>query len=311
MKKITITESVAITDITLGAGVLTSPDKDDLLDRYLALGGNCFDTARVYENGQSDVWLGQWVKERRNRQNIVLCTKGCHPLDPNAMHVSRLTPEDIVGDLETSLRAIGTDYADLYLLHRDNPRVPVETIMPALHKLVATGKTRAIGVSNWTAGRINEANRFAGANGLTPFSMSQMHFGLAQTTPALTTDVTHVTMNDIEYGWYLENNFPVMAFAAQGKGFFAQVAKGLPLKEWPQKYYGFLPENYRRAERLIQLAAELGTNVSALAIAYVRDNPLRASALCAFSSLAQFEESMDVLRFKLTPEQIAYLEGKG
>lgn len=310
MDMIAVTDSVAITNITLGAGVLISPDKDDLLDRYVALGGNSFDTARVYEDGQSDVWLGEWIKSRRNRQDIVLCTKGCHPLDPNAMHISRLTPEDIIGDLEASLRAIGTDYVDLYLLHRDDPRIPVETIMPALHRLVTAGKTRVIGVSNWTAGRINEANQFAVANGLTPFSVSQMHFSLAQTTPALTTDVTHVTMNDIEYNWYLENNFPVMAFAAQGKGFFSQVAKGLPLKEWPQKYYGFLPENYRRVQRLIKLAAELGTSPSAVAIAYVRDNPLRTSALCAFSSIAQFEESMDVLRFHLTPKQIEYLEGR-
>jgi aryl-alcohol dehydrogenase-like predicted oxidoreductase len=308
MKKITITDSVTITDITLGAGVLNSPDKDELLDRYVALGGNSFDTARVYEDGRSDVLLGQWIKSRRNRQTIVLCTKGCHPKDPQVMHISRLTPADIRGDLETSLTAIGTDYADLYLLHRDNPRIPVEAIMPALHQLVTEGKALTIGASNWTAGRINEANQFAVKNGLTPFSVSQMHFSLAQTTPALTTDVTHVTMNDIEYGWYLENKFPVMAFSAQAKGFFSQVAKGLPLKELPHKYYGFLPENYHRAERLIKLAAELGTNPSALALAYVRDNPLRTSALCAFSSMAQFEESMDVLRFNLTREQITYLE---
>ena len=99
-----------------------------------------------------------------------------------------------------------------------------------------------------------------------------------------------------------------MAFSAQAKGFFNQVAKDLPLKEWPQKYYGFLPENFHRAERLIKLTKELGTTPSAVALAYVRDNPLRTSALCAFSAMAQFEESMDVLRFTLTREQITYLE---
>ena len=173
MKKITITDSVAITDITLGAGVLNSPEKDEILDGYIALGGNCFDTARVYEDGRSDVLLGQWIKSRRNRQAIVLCAKGCHPKSPDAMHISRLTPADIRGDLEISLQAIGTDYADLYLLHRDNPRMPVEAIMPVLHQLVTEGKALAVGASNWTAGRINEANQFAVKNGLTPFSVSQ------------------------------------------------------------------------------------------------------------------------------------------
>lgn len=309
MKKITIANGVEITDITLGAGSLGNPKKEEvcfeLLDRYVALGGNCMDTGRSYANGEADTMLGKWITSRKHRNNMILCTKGCRP---DQLFISRLSPEEITADLESSLKAIGTDYTDLYLLHRDNPMLPVESIMQTLHGLVTAGKIRAIGASNWTVGRINEANQFAKANGLTPFSVSQMHFSLALTTPAQTMDITHVTMNDIEYGWYKETNFPVMSFSPQAKGFFARQAAGLTQKEITRQYYGFLPENYRRAERLIHLAAELGTNVSAVAIAYVRDNAIKTSALTGFSSVAQLEESMDVMNFVLTPDQIRYLE---
>ncbi len=311
MKKIHIADGVDITDISMGAGSLGNPDREDicfaLLDRYVEMGGNCMDTARVYGNGNTDVMLGRWIKSRRHRDKMVLCAKGCHPAREN-MFVNRLSPKDITGDLEESLSALQTDHADMFLLHRDDSRMPVDTIMQTLHALVKAGKTLAVGCSNWTVGRINEANQFARKNGLTPFSVCQLHYGLAQTTAAQTRDITHVPMSPIEAQWYREEQFPIMGFGCQGRGFYARYAAGAEQKEGTRQFYMWLPENLRRADRLIKLAADLHTNVSALAVAYARDSGLRCSALCAFSSLAQMEESFDALRLALTPAQIAYLE---
>ena len=312
MKKLSILPDLAITEISLGAAGRGDPAQDAahfaVIDRYRELGGNCLDTARKYAEGRSDEALGRYLKSRGCRGEVILCTKGCHPADTAAMHISRLSPAEIREDLELSLKALGVEYTDLHLLHRDNPRIPVEEIMPALDALVREGKVRAIGCSNWTVGRIQEANDFARANGLTPFSVCQLHFSLALTTPAQTRDVTHVTMNDIEFGWYKETGFPVMGFGSQGRGYFARLASGAPMKPGPRQYYDFIPENRRRAQRLQTLSEDLGVSLASVALAYVRDNALRASALCGFSSVEQLEDAFQALTFRLTPEQIAYLE---
>lgn len=312
MKKITVIPGLEITDVSLGAGNRGLPENDAshfaIIDRYRELGGVCLDSARKYANGESDVALGRYLKSRGCRDAVILCTKGNHPADTAAMHVSRLSPAEIREDLELSLAALGTDYTDLHLLHRDNPRIPVEEIMPILDTLVKEGKARAVGCSNWTVGRIAEANAFAVENGLTPFSLCQLHFSLAITTPAQTRDVTHVTMNDIEFGWYKETQFPIMGFGSQGRGYFARLATGEPMKPGCKMYYDYIPENRRRAKRLETLAGDLGVSLPSVAMAYVRDNALNASALCGFTKMEQLEQAMEALHFTLTPEQIAYLE---
>ena len=227
------------------------------------------------------------------------------------MYISRLSPEEIEQDLVDSLKAIGTDHADLYLLHRDDPKVPVEGIVTALDKLVKSGKTRAVGCSNWTIGRIIEANEFAAQNGLAPLSLCQLHFSLAVTTAAQTGDVTHVPMSDVEFGWYQESQFPIMGFGPQGRGYFKRVIAGEPMREGDTRYYDRIPENRRRAARLERLSKEIGRSPSAICVAYTRDNKLNCVPLSGFSTVEQLNESFDALNFHLTPEQIAFLEGRG
>ncbi|MEG0766359.1 MAG: aldo/keto reductase, partial [Clostridia bacterium] len=258
MRRIAIANGVEMTEIVLGATKMGVQEQERerfaLMDRYVEAGGNCFDSARKYANGQSDAALGRWLAQSGMRAHVVLCAKGCHPADTAAMHVSRVTPRDIVQDLDEALAAMGVEYVDMFLLHRDNPNLPVEEIMPVLDAQVKAGKVRAVGVSNWTVGRIAQANAFARENDLTPFSVSQLLFSLAQTTPAQTQDVTHVIMNNVEFGWYQETQLPVMAFGTQARGYFARYAAGKEQKPGPRQYYDFLPENHRRAERLRHLS---------------------------------------------------------
>ncbi len=312
MEKIRILDGLAITNISLGAGGRGNPALDEtqfrIMDAYLALGGNCFDTARKYAEGACDASLGQYFKSRGNRNRVVLCTKGCHPADVNAMHIARLSAKEIEQDLDESLRAIGTDHTDLHLLHRDEPHIPVDEIVPALDRLVKSGKARAVGVSNWTAGRIQQANEFAAANGFAPISLCQIHFSLLQTTAAMTQDVTHVPMSDVEFAWYEQTRLPIMAFGNQGRGYFARKLAGEALRPGHRQYYDYFPENHRRTERLRKLAKELGRSAASVALAYVRDNKLNASALCGFSSTEQLMDSMQALEFRLSEEQVRYLE---
>jgi len=310
MQMISITDTLQISTIALGAGNMGSPEDEcsrfAIMDSYVARGGNCFDTARVYANGESDVALGKWLKQSGMRDQVIIVAKGCHPII-GQMHISRLSEAEILGDLDLSLQAMGLDWVDIYLLHRDDPHLPVEGIVIALDKAVKSGKVRAVGVSNWTVGRIEEANAFAKENGLTPLSLCQIHHSLALTTAAQTQDLTHVPMNNVEESWYRETQFPIMAFSTQARGFFARHIANMPQKPGTQQYYGHLPENFRRADRAAQLAKRLNIRLGALLTAYARDCGLNACALVGVSSLTQLDEVWEATQFTLTLEQIRFL----
>ena len=114
-----------------------------LMDRYLELGGNVIDTARLYgrarpfdaEFAHSEPIVGEWLRTRRNRDQVILVTKGAHPVIED-ISKRRVNPECIADDLEMSLKALGVDYVDIYFLHRDDPEKPVSEIMDALDEHV-------------------------------------------------------------------------------------------------------------------------------------------------------------------------------
>lgn len=277
------------------------------LDTYLDAGGNCIDTARLYDDGVAERVVGDYMKTKQ-RDKVVLVTKCAH-FDPNFYPIRhRVSEPDIRFDVETSLRELGTDYIDVLFLHRDDIKRPVEAIMPVLHQLVTDGKVRIIGTSNWTAGRIQAANRFASEHGLTPFSVSQVHHSLALTTAAQSGDLSHLIMDDIEYSWYKDNKFPVMAWSSTGKGFFSKLAAGMPLAGSVQRYYGWLEENFRRAERVKELAAQRNATVGAVVLAYLMsDEAVPTTAVAAFSKQQQFDEALEATRLCLTEDERWFL----
>ncbi len=316
MKTTALPGGVRLSEVVLGAGRLGDESFPEdtafsVLDRYVELGGFTFDTARMYADGRCDAALGRWLKSRGFADRASVVTKGSHP-DRKAMLVSRLSKKEIEGDLDESLKALGIECSALHLLHRDDIRIPVEEIVPVLDGMVKAGKTRAVGVSNWTASRIARANAFANANGLTPLVCCQAHYSLAQTTSHSTGDITHVTMNDVELSWYRECAFPLMAFSPQARGWFVLRSRGQEPKAGPRQYYDEFPENYHRLERLMKLSGSIGRSLSAITTAYARDSLMSSMPLCAYTSVAQLEDSMDALNFNLTKEQIKYLEtGEG
>ncbi|MBA3709392.1 MAG: aldo/keto reductase, partial [Planctomycetes bacterium] len=144
--------------ICLGTALHGSTIADDdafaLLDIFVERGGNFLDTAHIYAawlpngHGQSERAIGAWLRSRGSRASTVIATKGGHP-SWTAVPQARLRPEDIASDLTESCERLGTDVIDLYWLHRDDPAVPVDEILDALQRLIASGRIRAIGASNW------------------------------------------------------------------------------------------------------------------------------------------------------------------
>ena len=150
----------------------------DLFDAFLDMGGNVYDTARVYsdwipsERGRSERVLGQWLAHSGKRHDIVLVSKGGHPdmtgPDPD-MHKSRVSERCLKYDLEESLRVLGTDYIDIYFYHRDKEEVPVSELIDIMEDFKKQGKIRYYACSNWTTTRMKEADAYAVSKGYRGF----------------------------------------------------------------------------------------------------------------------------------------------
>lgn len=299
--------------LTFGAGNFDNLDRTEdyfhLLDIYYNdFVGRSFDTARIYGKGISEQVLGKWIRERGiPRDEIVITTKGGHPpLDD--MHSHRLNRDSICFDMDASLAALGLSYVDIYLLHRDCEALPVGGIMDALNELVKAGKTRFIGVSNWSTARIAEANRYAADNGLVPLSISQINFSLARTTPEQLQDDTLVCMNEENYKWYLKNHFPVMAFSSQAKGFFSKlIANEGATPKIQQRFV--TEENLKRLERVKALSEKLKVSPAAAALAYLTCNPVQTSAVFSCRTEEQLRDTMSAKGVTLDGETVRLLEG--
>lgn len=285
----------------------TEKDVFSLMDAYWDLGGRTFDAALIHREGRSDEALGRWLASRKARDQACVVTKGSFPV-VNEMSRSRLSPSEIMGDLESSLRLMKTDYSDFHLLHRDDPKIPVEEVMPTLDRIVRQGKAKAVGVSNWSVGRIAQANEFAMKNSLTPLKLSEIRFGLAVTTPPVAGDVTSVQMNDVEFAWYRETQFPLLCFGAQACGWFASLLRGEVPKPKAQKLFDVFPENRRRLSRLKTLSDKLALPASAITTSYVLSVGLNAQALCAYSTREQMQESFLALARPLSAQEVRYLQ---
>jgi aryl-alcohol dehydrogenase-like predicted oxidoreductase len=268
-----------------------------VLDAWVRLGGNIIDTARVYADGESERALGAWLASRPDvRDELILLTKGAHPDGERR----RVTPADIVADLDASLAALGRPI-DLYLLHRDDPDVPVGTIVECLNEHVAAGRIRAFGVSNWTCPRIDEANAYAAAHGLAGVRCSSPHLSLA------TQNEEHwpgtLSANDPAiHAWHERTQMPLFAWSAQARGFFAGHAS-----ESVERVYDNA-DNRERRRRAQVVGDRVGATPSQVALAWVLAQPFPVYAVVGARTVAQLEEAMGALAVSLTDEDLRWLD---
>ena len=188
----------------------------ELLDSMYALGVNCFDCADHY--GEEP--LGEWMEARGLRDKVVILAKGAH----HNRWRKRITDFDILHDCHNTLAKLKTDHLDMYLLHRDDPAMPVGPIVDVLNRLYDEGKIGAIGASNWTLERFQEANDYALKHGLQPFSVVSPNFGLADQVndPWGGGCVTISGPNGrAARRFYAENHIPVFAYSPLARGFFS------------------------------------------------------------------------------------------
>jgi aryl-alcohol dehydrogenase-like predicted oxidoreductase len=177
-----------------------------VVDRYLEAGGNVLDTAEIYAAWlpggyhKSEEFLGRWLKKRGNRDGLVISTKGAHP-DVNSMEVPRMSKAEVEADLNSSLKRLGLDYVDLYWLHRDAPKTPVEEILLMLEDFRKAGKIRYAGFSNFTATRAEAARLAAEKLNVPGFIGSQNQWSLAKADGSKG-DPTWAYVDDELFAWH-------------------------------------------------------------------------------------------------------------
>lgn len=273
------------------AGDATSTE---LLDAWLGLGGNVVDCAREY--GESERVLGRWLRESGRRDDMVLLTKGGHADAERA----RVTPADISADLLESLDILGVGSIDIYMLHRDDPLQPVGPLVEVLNEHRRNGRIGAFGGSNWSTQRLDEANEYARAHGLEPFSCSSPGLSLAQQSEPPWPGC--VAADDARSrAWYERTGMAVFAWSSQAAGFFAGVDR-------PEVVRVYRSEgNLERWRRATELGARMGRSASEVALAWVVAQPFPTHAIIGPRTVEELLRSVAALEIELTPEERRWL----
>jgi len=279
-------------------------ESQQIIDRYIELGGNFIDTANFYTKSHSEKIIGDHVgKNAARRDRLVIATKfsgNLYPGDPNGGGSGR---KSIVAACENSLRRLQTDYIDLYWLHNWDVHTPIEETMAALEDLVRAGKVRYLGVSDTPAWKIAEANVTARFRGWSAFIGLQIEYSLLERSVeqelvpmarelALGITPWSPLKSGALSGKYTRKN------AGQAKGdramFLASVLEN-------EKTYAIVDE-------LEVIAKAHDSTVARVALAWVRAQPGVTSTIIGARRLTQLEDNLKSLDVTLTPEQLGRLD---
>ena len=276
----------------------TMPHAAAVFDDYFERGGNAFDTGWVYGKTRS-VLLGRWVAARGVRDQVVMIAKGAHtPL---------CNPAALRAQLIEQLEWFGTDYADLYLMHRDNLDIPVGEFIDVLNAEVRAGRIRAFGGSNWSLERVRKANAYARRKGLQGFSMVSNNLSLAEMVSPVWADCIHV--HDAESRkWLKKTGIVLLPWSSQARGFFVP-SRAQPDRRDDESLVRcwYSEDNFKRQARAIELAARLGVEPINIALAWVLNQPFPTFPLIGPRTIAETRSCVKALEVSLTRKEMAYL----
>ena len=251
------------------------PDETEgmrLLDIFASLGGNFVDPASVYSNWvpgelhRSERILGDYFRSRGNRDQFIVCTKGCHY--DLATKTDRVTAADFTADLEDSLKALRTDHIDLYLFHRDDMRMPVAPLLEVCEKAKAEGKIRYYGASNWRVQRLTAADKAAQERGFEGFRANQLttHPAVGLTNPMPDDTMSMWTRNYADY--HRATGMTVMGSSSLAEGFFSDPDA--------ERFAGTMYDSGAArllAKKILGLSRETGLTPAQICIRFQTDYP--------------------------------------
>ena len=280
---------------------LNEDESRPFIRRALELGINFFDTANTYSDGTSEEILGRLLKEFARREEVVIATKVFYPMrkDVNSGGLSR---KAILTEVDASLRRLGTDYIDLYQIHRWDYTTPIEETLAALHDVIKAGKARYIGASSMHAWQFCKALQLADRHGWTRFATMQNHYNLL----------------------YREEEREMLPLcAAEGVGVlpWSPLARGRLTRAWGEsserqetdeygkKLFSGAGEADRRVvERVAEVAEKRGVPRAQIALAWVAQKAVVTSPIVGASKPHHLDDAIAALSLQLSEEEISRLE---
>ncbi len=278
-----------------------------LLDFYHELGGNFLDTGNFYaswipgcQGGESETTIGLWMKERRNRDKMVISTKLAfdYPGSPGG-----LCAGEIERECEMSLKRLQTDRLDLYQAHRDDRSVPIEETMEAFHRLVKAGKVRILGASNLPLWRISEANVIARGKAWTPYSVIEQRYTYLRPRHGADFGPQIFLSDDLkDYASYY--GLTLMGYSVLLRGAYIRADLHLPVQ-----FAG--PDSVERLRTLSEVSLEAGCTLAQTIIAWMLQSKPAVLPIIAGSQENQLKENSDALNVTLTEAQMQRLNTAG
>jgi aryl-alcohol dehydrogenase-like predicted oxidoreductase len=273
-----------------------------VLDTFLAGGGNFIDTADVYSawgpghsGGESETVLGNWLAQRKNREQVIIATKVGMQMGNGEQGLSR---QHIVKSVEDSLRRLQTDYIDVYQAHRDDPNVPLEETLETFNDLIKAGKVRTIGASNYTAERMTEALRVSLQHGYARYECLQPPYHL----------LNRATYEQSLEALCLEQEIGVITYSSLASGFLtgkyrsgqnlpsSARAQGVQSKYMNERGFAVLAE----AEKI---AHAHNATIAQVALAWIIGRPGITAPIASATSIEQTNELLGALSLRLTQEE--------
>lgn len=281
--------------------VLNEENSRPIIKRALELGINFFDTANVYSLGRSEEILGKALKDYAKRDEVVIATKVFSRMrdGPNGAGLSRKV---IMNEIDNSLKRLGTDYVDLYIIHRWDYNTPIEETMDALNDVVKAGKARYIGASAMYAWQFQKALYTAEKPGWTKFVSMQNHYNLI----------------------YREDErelIPLCKDQKIGLTPYSPLAAGRLARDWSETTYRLQTDEVAKSkydstkdadkaivDRVAELANKHGVSRAQISLAWLlHKDPVNAPIVGA-TKITHLEDAVGAIAVKLTPDEITYLE---
>ncbi len=283
--------------------VLTEDDSRPFVRRALDHGINFFDTANVYSIGESERVLGRALRDFAQRDQVVIATKVFFRMGPSP-NDQGLSRKHIFDAIDASLKRLGTDYVDLYQIHRWDRHTPIEETMEALHDVVRAGKARYLGASSMFAYQFATAQHAAERNGWTKFVSMQNHYNLVY---------REEEREVIPY--CVEQGVGVIPWSPLARGFLsgsrqrgvAGATTRAGADEYADKMY-FQEADFQVVDRVRELAAERGCTMSQIALSWLLHQPGVTAPIIGVTKMPHLDEAVGAVALGLSADERVRLE---